>query len=289
MSQKYLLLTLVIGLLTSLVGCTQSITGEQAIVSTDIPIPTERAIIATATAIQFPRPPIPTISSSNEADLVEVLNSTDCKLPCYMEITPGKTKLEDAILLLNSIGAVYLGQSTNDSTTRTSYDIQFDDPLIELDASHNKEQKVLNSLGLVSVDGVVQQVNIWLLSSGLSPKFQDYWSRYTPRGVFLQIGMPDEIYSVSGLLVLIYKDLGIINMYSTFWKDGQLCPQYETGYFDRRFEITNPDSQVEIFSEHQESLKFVWEPIEESLGVSVQEFYRQVVADDTVCFDIKIK
>jgi len=278
-------------LLVALASCTQNVTEQPSVVTTETLAATEYLIITPTTENIFPRSPIPTLSINDEMKMVEILKSTECNLPCYMGIVPGKTKLSDAKLLLDSLGATFSGEGMKDNTKWFSYAMRFDDPLIDITNNSTEDQRILYDLGLIAIDDVVQQISIWILARGLSPKFQDYWSRYSPKGVFLQLGMPDAVYSASGHLALVYEQLGIINTYATFWKDGQLCPQNETGYFDRRFVIKNKDSSDALYTEFQDSLrnKALWNPIQEDLGVSVQEFYNKIVSDDSICFDIKIK
>jgi len=286
--QKNISLIMLVVLIV-VVGCATNTTEQANIAASETPtITSTKTVIATPTLEHTFRTPVPTLSIDMEQKVVESLKSSECNLPCYMGIVPGKTKVEDAILMLESVGAISFGQTVTGNITKIVYNIKLDDPLLEtFEPAYKDSKNVFNDLGLIGVDGIVQQIRIWVLAHGFSPKAQEYWSRYTPKGIFIQIGVPDEIYSSGGLLALVYKELGIINMYETFWKDGQLCPQNETYYFDRRFEITNPNPPIEILSEHQKSLKYVWKPIEESLGVSVQEFYDQVLTDDSICFDIK--
>jgi len=289
MSRKHI--SSMIILLVALASCTQNVTEQPSVVTTETLAATEYLIITPTTENIFPRSPIPTLSINDEMKMVEILKSTECNLPCYMGIVPGKTKLSDAKLLLDSLGATFSGEGMKDNTKWFSYAMRFDDPLIDITNNSTEDQRILYDLGLIAIDDVVQQISIWILARGLSPKFQDYWSRYSPKGVFLQLGMPDAVYSASGHLALVYEQLGIINTYATFWKDGQLCPQNETGYFDRRFVIKNKDSSDALYTEFQDSLrnKALWNPIQEDLGVSVQEFYNKIVSDDSICFDIKIK
>jgi len=283
------LITLI--LLIALAGCTQEVTEQPNILATATVAPTEYLISTPTVESTYHRPPIPTLSSSAEIEMTKILKSNDCNLPCYMGIVPGKTKLSDAKLLMDFLGATNYRQTINGKTTQTGYAIRFDDPSLNISTSATKDQTILYDLGLTAIDNVVQQISIRILARGLSPKVEDYWSRYSPKGIFLQVGKPDAIYTVGGALALVYERLGIINLYDSFWKDGQLCPKIQNYAFDRRFELTNKDSPLEIPSEHENALKLkgLWQPVEESLGVSTQEFYNQVIADDSVCFDIKIK
>lgn len=290
MSQKYILLITIIVLIT-LASCTQNVTEQPSIVASETLAPME-TLIATPTLENTYRTPVPTLSINAEQKMVEVLKSSDCNLPCYMGIVPGKTKWSDAKLLLETLGAKFKAQGPQGIGKWYEYNIRIDDPSIRMTNAAVEDHVISHDVGLVVIDDVVQQTYIWILGRGLSRKFQDYWSRYSPKGVFLQTGTPDAIYvGKGGTLALVYKQLGMINMYETFWKDGQLCPQNETIYFDRRFVIKNINTSDALYTEYEDSLenKTLWNPIEESLGVSDQEFYDQVIADDSVCFDIKIK
>lgn len=274
-------------LLIAVASCTQKTTQQPNLVVAKTATPTVYIISTSTSANNFPRPPIPTLSIDAEQKMIELLHLSDCNLPCYMGITPGKTKLEDAKLMLESLDAVSFGESINGASQEVVYMIRFDDTSIDPTNSPTQDQMVLYDLNLTAINDVVQQIRIWILARGLSQKFQDYWSRYSPKSVFLQVGMPDEIYTLHGSLALVYKKLGIINVYSSFWKNGKLCPKAESYEFDRRFEITNKDSPIEIYSENENAIQILWQPIEESLGISIQEFYNQIIKDDSVCFDIE--
>lgn len=288
MIQKYSA-SIIILVLIALASCTQNVAEQPSIVASETSSPT-KALSATPTLENTYRTPVPTLSINAEQKLVEVLKSGDCNLPCYMGVIPGESKWSDAKILLEALGANFEAQGVQDDGKWYSYIVTIDDPSVTMPNGAVEDHRISNSIGLIVKDDVVQKTYIWILGRGLSPKFQDYWSRYSPKGVFLQLGTPDKVYvGKGGTLALVYERLGIINMYETFWKDGQLCPQNETVYFDRRFVITNKDTSDKLYSEYQDSLKLWSNPIEGSLGVSVQEFYDQVVADDSVCFDIKIK
>jgi hypothetical protein len=284
MSPKYFL-SIIIVVLIALASCTQNVTEKPGIVASETSTPT-KALSATPTLENTYRTPNPTLSIDTEQKMVEVLKSSDCVLPCYMGITPGVTKSSDAKILLERLGI----RPVDEGISGMRYLIVIDDPSITMTNGAVEDHRIANSIGLAVKDDVVQHTYIWILGRGLSPKYQDYWSRYSPKGVFLQLGTPDKIYvGKGGTLGLVYERLGIINMYETFWKDGQLCPQNETVYFDRRFVIKNKDTSDALYTEFEDSLKnkALSNPIAESLGISVQEFYDQVIADDSVCFDIK--
>jgi hypothetical protein len=300
MSLKYTL-SIIFFVLIVLIGCTPNTAEQQVNIVNEISMPTETLIITptqknkyrtpvpTLTLENTFRTPVPTLSNNVEQKMIESLESSQCILPCYMGITPGITKIGDAKILLESFGAKFQAQGTQDNLKWIDYLIRIDDPSIIMASGAVEDERISYSIALITDNDVVERMRIWILGKGISPKFQNYWSRYTPKGVFLQIGAPDAIYSSGhGGLVLVYEQLGIINKYDTFWKDGQLCPQNETIYFDRRFQITKKDASTALSSEFAESSKdtAILHPIEESLGISIQEFYEQVISDDSVCFDI---
>lgn len=154
MSQKSVL-SIILFVLIILGSCTPNNTEQSKIEVSKTPPPTN-SLTATPTLESTFRTPIPTLSSSAEQQLVEVINSSDCNLPCYMEITPGRTKLEEAKMLLESLGAKFWAQGINDNGKWIVYEIKLDDLLIEtFEPAYKDSKNVFNSLTLISVDGVV--------------------------------------------------------------------------------------------------------------------------------------
>jgi hypothetical protein len=226
---------------------------------------------------------IPTISIDHELNIVELLKSSDCVSPCYLGITPGKTKWSDAETLLETLGAVYVGKNKETDLVTFGYSIW-------LDAHLQNDQKIFQDLGFVVSEDIVQQISVSLQTHEFVSKFQEYWSRYSPRDIFLQLDMPDAIYSTNGGgLALVYANQGAVYLYDSFRRENLFCPQVEKGAAIRRFVFTNLNFPLSIYQPFEDVSKnhAIWSSIQESLGIDAREFYNRLLADSTVCFEMK--
>jgi len=105
--------------------------------------------------LYLPKLPVPTISLDAQLKIVELLNTKDCVLPCYLSITPGTTTWKDAKSLLDAIGAEYTGQSQQGDMIWFGYGMHRGNATNVL----NQNADSLFDLDLVVDDnGIVQQV-----------------------------------------------------------------------------------------------------------------------------------
>lgn len=258
--------------------------------------PTEPRVIATADA---------TLSTVQEASLVDALESEDCELPCYMGITPGKTAWSEAQQILSNLGAKY----------REGYDFSEDGMLVyyyfqfigrpSVSKSTPTPEVAVQPLGIYQAlaftvgDSVVQRISVSIYTFDQATKLHKYWSRYSPPQIFIRLGNPDGMYLAkssrvqdgSGML-LVYESRGIIMEFSGVREGVPICPSFEAeGYSSWEFILTYTDSdRLSLFPtgyERVPSNHDIWLPVVEIFGISQEELYSQLMSDPSACFEIQ--
>jgi hypothetical protein len=207
--------------------------------------PSVSATVSPTPQIKYPRPLVPTISLTTQLKIFELLNTIDCILPCYLGITPGVTKWSDAKNLLDSSGSVYLEPSQKrGDVTWFHYAMDRDYSITGL----NQEADSLFDFHLaVDNNGIVQQMFAWFVTHDAGHILSQYWAKNSPRNIFLQIGIPDEIYSYRAGLALVYKKLGVVGVYDALWDGSLLCPENQTRLSDMSFMFTNTAFPLDIY------------------------------------------
>ena len=286
--KKNLLFSLVITLIT-LAGCRHSVVLPQPTATSSPTIsPPISTIVPPTPTSKYPLPPIPTISPGTQRKIVALLNMKNCKLPCYMGITPGVTAWNNAKMQLDASGAVYQGPGKNDGLV-TSYGYAMYSGSIN---SANKSSDSLFDLLLwVDSNGIVQKMFANFLTNDVGHILSEYWIKNSPKNVFSQIGIPDAIYSPisGGDLALVYQNRGVVGIYDSFWIQNFLCPGSETHLSRMRFMLTNTASPLDLYSPEQDvtQLPSLWVPIEQRMNVSAKQFYDKVLSDSSACFELK--
>jgi len=250
----------------------------------------------------FPYPTItfiPTMVPVNELHMVELLQSNDCLLPCYLGITPGHTTWNDAKFLLESLGASYSGEYVDDGLQAFAYTLWVGDQSMQSVTRTNGtivgDLEIAQRLGVTIGDGLVQRVVVDIQTRQFISKYADYWEMYTLDGIFNMLGKPDAVYTYRdsvqrgfGGLSLVYETSGIVIEFSGATDANSLCPQLEGGLLNRHFILTNTEAPLTIYLPDRVSPtdRAVWLPIEEVIGINEIGFYNQIIADPSVCFDI---
>jgi hypothetical protein len=151
------------------------------------------------------------------------------------------------------------------------------------------EMRISHDFGFdVDENDIVQQIFVSIVSHNPGTKLQDYWSKYSPSNVFLQIGIPDGIYLTSGGdLALVYKKRGVVLIYESYWSDNLFCPQNERGVFLRHFILTNTESPLDIYYPYNNftNNRSIWLPIDESIGISIEQFYEKMLYENPACYN----
>ncbi len=234
--------------------------------------------------------------------MVELLQSQDCVLPCYLGISPGKTLVSEAQLIMRDIGAFDHGDYVRKGGLNTyNYMLWVGDPSAanETPSPDGSTVKIYNHIALIASAGTVQGLGIDIIASKSMAKFRQYWSRYSTSQIFEQIGKPDHLYightdpfveeNGRALLIEYDKQDVLIEFYGTS-RDNNVCPELEARYIDLRLSLYNPNSGLSFLANGRvpPTDRSVWLPVEEALGITTKEFYNRVISDPSTCFKPKV-
>jgi hypothetical protein len=247
----------------------------------------------------------PTLPANQEQHIKELLQTGDCKLPCYLSITPGKTTLKGAKAILEGLGASYLGEYSR----KIDDGIEYPYVLVvggqsRMDETPRPDGSIVNvyhHISLITNNDIVQiiEVGTGTAGSGVSTaqalaKFREYWSRYTAKEIFLQTGTPDHLYTGKldpyengSSLLVTYEKLGIVAQIYGTEQENNICPKNEAQSISINLSLFNPTtSLLTIYNDGRvpPTDREVWLPVEKVLGVNTTEFYDQVLSNPSVCF-----
>lgn len=233
----------------------------------------------------------------------EALQLEECKLPCYLSITPGKTSWPEAQLILSDLGASYVDEYYESGLRGYEYKLKIGIPQSNNNTpviNNESSQSVISqSLIFTLEDSVVQRIQVVVGTINLAPRFHDYWARYSPQKIFALLGPPDAIYvgrvySVTdgSHMAIVYESLGIVMEFHGRREDNNICPSFEMGSsVQRYFYLTNRESTMSLLPENGRVLptdRDVWLPIDEVLEISILDFYKQLLSDPSVCFEANV-
>jgi hypothetical protein len=205
-------------------GCTvspeRSLVTNVPLTSTDKPILTKSPTTIPALTPEFNvvlpiNPTIyPTISKDQETNLFDLLHVNNCELPCYLGITPGKTTWDEAKLVLKKSGA-YLGLPNNNYYFVLDIGDPSVPPVTPDSTWYTEKYEIRYTIEMKVENDIVQLMWVRVSAETLLAKFQDYWSNYSLREIFLQHGSPQEIVGSASSgggyeLVLIYDEQELI-------------------------------------------------------------------------------
>ena len=320
-ASNWFLLLLMIGFLI-LSGCasptpalqqsTNTVSFESAITP---PTVTPEVISTPLPTFPYNPTPVPTETYSEELQMIALLQAKDCTLPCYLGITPGTTSLSQAETILKSIGAYYIGDFVRKDGSRDyGYLLKVQDSsgINETLKSSDSALVISVVIDLITISNTIQDIEIDAgtakgsvyekFSTSAMAKFREYWSRYTAREIFLQMGVPDHLYientdpfpdaSVYGRRLLIVYDKhhnAAIQLYGS-GQENNICPENEARFIEMNARLYNPNSALSVYTDGRvpPTGDSAWLPIEKVLGLNNQEFYRRVISDPSTCFKPKV-
>ena len=304
-------LYLILAAWLTLAGCTSTTPTTQQVgitllpTSTSVSRPTVTGAIISLPATHIPSYPLP---PEKLRSMVELLQSENCKLPCYLGIVPGITQLEEAKAILESLGATHYGDyiRPTDGATGYAYDLNVGYSLGTDETTEVNSNTVLvyHSVSLITNNGKVQIIEIGVGTTTLKTqslaeqaiaKFREYWSRYNARGIFLQLGQPDSMYvdatspdlgENGRRLFIVYETRGaLIQLYGTR-QENNICPESEANFIYLQISLFDPGSTLSIYSNGQSS-QDLGLPIKDVLGITDTQFYNQVISTPSKCFKPK--
>lgn len=251
---------------------------------------------------EYPR--LPTISPEimDEWDK-QIENNNGCDLPCFMGITPGKTRWSDAYLYLQKFVNYDISiPYTNNKLPSVN--------LYSIDLSTNNDQIVTTYFLKLEVENdIVQrmQIDFDILRKGESSALSTKLQRYSIKNLFLHEGKPDKvIINTSKLwagyfLDIVYLKKKINVSYSSFpLRDPGnifICPNIGNEQISlMRISLENPSGSENILKygpidmRGSDHLNYEDEgdvPIEKAIGWDVNSFYQFILDNDNPCFKIK--
>jgi len=253
---------------------------------------------------KFLSSPVPAAKPDQEHRMFELLQSKDCVLPCYLNIKPGKTSLNEARIILKDIGTGPEGYFVRkDGFAEYSYRIIVGDPLYMFETSKSTDDLTYISqyIELTIIGDIVEGIRISVTAHEKTiTKFRQYWSMYSTREIFLQLGAPDHLYTDKGPLpvyapdirplTISYEKKNILIEYFGYAQEINICTKESDRYINLKLALYNSDSGLDVMESvgippaSDDYLALV----EEVLGVNTSEFYNQVLSNPSVCFKPKV-
>jgi hypothetical protein len=272
---------------------TPTSTNVFAISSTSTSTPTPSTVLyPTATsALQ--------ILTDSQTELVFLtLEDESCQLPCYLGITPGKTPLGSATQKLDAMGATFIGKSEH----------VYEDGKIYNYAYSLHIQKPAGNIGqhidLYVSNGEIFRMSVEILGGSSNPLVFEHWHRYSIPSVLQKFGVPDAVDSEGQNSVwVLYNEIGFYIGNSGVDREANIvCPGFQedgtsnaylvlfdpqakdlltvSSVFDYIFAFSFVNGRLQKEPRISNSL-----PVEVFLGITAEQFYKQMMADPNACFE----
>lgn len=243
-----------------------------------------------------------TISESKNFIKEYLTDNSSCKLPCWLDVTPGETTLLEVEELLRYIGILFDSKGvpgyTSNSTFHGTNTLYY--------------KNIVTDFSFEVIDKVVNAILIRSYTYEPSEEFKVFWKKYSLKNILKEYGVPDRILlNVAGSynfgrtyrLWVFYDSKKIMIRY-----DGRI---YDSGINDNPIlricpmtdgmnpiNITLQDSKsslpIERFDVILEDIRLQTETgrtralhtIQESTGMNKEEFYNLFMQDEElICFE----
>lgn len=230
--------------------------------------------------------PVPTLTNLQQQLLRLKLNDENCVFPCYLGIIPGETTIDEALLILQTMGA------SLDYLSPNTYDYGLNQYSIELDIIR-KDIELRQSIYLLCDGEAIIRMHV-LIEARLFPDFPDYWSRYFLKNILSQISAPEYIllstvsYQPTYSIHIFDDSHGIEYAIFRMKDDDLVCPQNTTEivaigftYYDPKYyDMINTVDNWLIYNPQD------YKTVGDVLGLSNQEFIAKVLDGSIECFDV---
>jgi hypothetical protein len=302
-------------------GCTQPISTKQVgnitsvpsaiqTTSTLIPVATKSTPTVNLTAEpistkklydDFPPSPtqVPTQFPGLTIKMNKLLHADDCKLPCYLGIKPGITRLNEGKAILESIGIPFRSKNIRGNLSE-EYDYFMRGGIpdrVNLDSVSNGD--IIQYVALISQNDIVQSIEVAVSATELKGEFRAYWSRYSVIEILNQYGPPDQLYLeyndpqmpfLGHTLILYYRRPRVIVMIYGDKEDNSICTETGSGahFLSRTMILIDPDSEISLYSDRFTISKVPkgWISVEKAFGISKDTFYKRLMTNPTLCFKL---
>lgn len=248
--------------------------------------------------------PLPTLNKFQSDQMKTLLQSYDCKLPCYLGIIPGKTKLVEAEEILEGIGAKYQGSfpSKTENVTKYPYFMRIGslNHLGQFQTTDGVSNTIFQDVTLISSGSIVEGMDISVTTSDLKEDFRKDWSMYSVKEILKLYGVPDQIslettdpqmaYFGHKALLVYSKNGVVIEIYGNE-DENSICtePGYEARSLDLHIVLTDRNSTGKLYTQDGIPLtdEQVWTPISKVLHITNDDFYNKLIANPFHCFELK--
>jgi hypothetical protein len=270
----------------SIIGCTHTpntivVTPTPTTISspTTSPLVSPSSKLSTQTLIPFPvETPQPTLEPGQEKGAIQTLlqNNVDCDAPCFWEIIPGETTLENAKrkLVYFRINLQYVTRLENKDYYEFTY--EFDNGLSI--TPH-----------LMVQEGIVGNIQVYIAPELQLPDTPRSWLAYSPEMLVTRYGLPNRVDFFLGRhepsrynMQMYFDDKNLITQYGSFdisfVPDGiRVCP------------VTDQYDSVSIWlGKNQEHPPKLAVPLEEAASLTLEEFAELMLGNpEDACFDLK--
>lgn len=242
--------------------------------------------------------PVNTLAAPEREKFVRdtISSNSNCKLPCWWDITPGETTWEEAEEFLQHLGVrvgAVPGYSLN-AVLHGTGGFDFEGISIKNGFSFEETNGIIDAI-LINSDGY----------NNLE-EFQTLWGNYSPKKILETYGVPDRIWlnvtevyaSARGYhLWFFYDEMGFMIRYPGDVVDASvlhICPVIE-GMRAIDLSLQAPDSPLplERFDAILEDIRLQTETgktrglhsIQDATGLDEKQFYDAFMQEDPACFD----
>jgi hypothetical protein len=245
---------------------------------------------ATETTTVIPSPfftPLPTIAVEEQENYIKEFleTNTDCRLPCWWGVTPGKTSWQETESLLRHLGATIFPFQMESGGNRYAVRLL---GLPQLALSFREGKAPGSSVNIIYVGGNI---------SGAQDQreFEAFWENYSPKEVMSKYGVPSRIllYTMGTLgqtdlgihgytLWIFYDSLAFMIRYDGFIADEEtfrFCFNLNQGANDiDRIELILQRPDYSLPLEHLDSILSTNPsrgiPIQNVTNINVEEFHQ---------------
>ncbi len=259
--------------------------------SSPAPLPTQTRVLRAT-----PTNSLPTLTDEQARQVFLSLEDESCRLPCYLGIVPGQTLLEDATQKLSLMGATLLGTNKYVYQGGELYEYSY-----YLDIG-TPAKGVAQHIRFFVFDEKIFRMGVEILGASSKQLMIEHWMRYSIPSLLEEYGIPDAVDSeVETNVWVLYNDAGFyIGNMGVTREANIVCPGFRIdGAAHAYLLLFDPQAKdlLAASSEFDEISAFDFAdgflqinkqfipPIEVSLGISPEQFYKQVMADPTVCFE----
>lgn len=238
--------------------------------------------------------PIPTLSISQQSDLIFLLKSNACNLPCYLDIEPGKTTFDEVENISSKLGG----------TLRTDYVNFYEgyperEPLRWRSYIFDIDSLFYINMNISGKENQIQQIVVDSLSNS-EALFYEAWAKYSIESIFKIYGEPDQIlvylynsYNVKSYTIrVIYLNYGMVLDWSGTLNDisldSKLCPKFsKENIVNLQIILVDPKAAFKDIPSSFMGFDEMWSSVDDTLGISKKEFYETIIINPDMCFKVK--